>query len=188
MKERAMKKENRRTKMTKLLIRTALIELMQEKSFPSITIREICDRADLNRTTFYKHYTDQEAVLEEIEAELVRRTMEYMKDVGHNVETIEFIEEFLKYVRENADLYRVLFSGRDHEDKMISYMQNVLKQLRPNLPDFGPGQEKYVLSFLMHGCFHVLLTWIEQDFSLPEKELAAMIYTMCDSASLSLAK
>ncbi len=44
-------KESRRVTMTKLLLKTALIELMQEKPFPQITIKELCERADLNRTT-----------------------------------------------------------------------------------------------------------------------------------------
>ena len=60
-------KESRRVTMTKLLLKTALIELMQEKPFPQITIKELCERADLNRTTFYLHYADQTAVLREIE-------------------------------------------------------------------------------------------------------------------------
>ena len=44
-------KESRRTHMTKMLLKTALIELMQEKPFRQITIKELCERADLNRTT-----------------------------------------------------------------------------------------------------------------------------------------
>ncbi|MBR3311972.1 MAG: TetR/AcrR family transcriptional regulator [Solobacterium sp.] len=185
-----METESRRVRMTKKLIRTALIELMQEKSFSAITIKELCIRADINRTTFYKHYTDQKDVLSEIEAELVDRTMDYMKDVSRDAATIDFIEAFLKYVRTNSDLFKVLFcSGGEHEKMMLSYMQNVLKQLRPNLPEYGSQkQEKYVLSFLMYGSFHVLLTWIEQDFDLPEKEVAELIYTMCDSISTGIAE
>ena len=184
-----MEKENRRVRMTKLLIRTALIELMQEKPFSSITIKELCEQADINRTTFYKHYADQNAVLSEIEADLVERTMEYMKDVSRDAATIDFIEAFLKYVRENAVLFRVLFcGGGEHEQQMLSYMQSVLKELRANLPQYGTEkQEKYVLNFLMYGSFHVLLTWIENDFDLSEKEAAELIFTMCDSISNGVA-
>ena len=52
------KPESRRTQMTRRLIRTALIELMGEKTFERITIKELCERADVNRTTFYLHYSD----------------------------------------------------------------------------------------------------------------------------------
>ena len=185
-----MEKENRRVRMTKTLIRTALVELMQEKNFPSITIKELCSRADINRTTFYKHYSDQEAVLSEIEAELVDRTMDYMKDVSRDAATIDLIEAFMHYVRQNAALFRVLFcGGGTHEQQMLSYMQNVLKGLRSNLPGYGTEkQEKYVLDFLMYGSFHVLLTWIENDFDMPEKEIAGLIYTMCDSISTGIAE
>ena len=73
-------KKSRRVKMTKLLLKTALIELMQEKPFSQITIKELCERADLNRTTFYLHYADQTAVLREIEDEATQKTIEYMKE------------------------------------------------------------------------------------------------------------
>ena len=55
-------KESRRVTMTKMLLKTALIELMQEKPFQQITIKELCEQADLNRTTFYLHSADQTAV------------------------------------------------------------------------------------------------------------------------------
>ena len=73
--------DSRRTQMTKKLFRTALVELMQEKPFHKITIKEICDRADLNRTTFYLHYEDQNQLLNEIVG-LIR-----CKDQQHWVKT-----------------------------------------------------------------------------------------------------
>ena len=174
--------------MTKKMIRTALIELMQEKPFSSITIKELCERADINRTTFYKHYGDQNTVLAEIEADLADRTAEYMKDVSRDAATVEIIEAFLRYVRQNAKLFHVLFcSGGEHDQQMLAYMQRVLKKLRSNLPEYGSEkQEKYILNFLMYGSFHVLLTWIEQNFDISEKEAAQLIFTMCDSISTGL--
>ena len=61
---------NRRTQMTRQLFRDSLIELLQSKTFQKITVKEICEHADLNRTTFYLHYTDQEQLLDEIVAQL----------------------------------------------------------------------------------------------------------------------
>ena len=52
----AAQKEDRRIRRTKRLLRQALAELMNEKDFKDITVKEITDRADLNRGTFYFHY------------------------------------------------------------------------------------------------------------------------------------
>ena len=67
-------KDNRRVKMTKKLIKDALIDLMDKKTINKITVKEICQYADINRSTFYLHYTDQYALLEEIENDTINKT------------------------------------------------------------------------------------------------------------------
>ncbi len=64
-------KENRKTKYTQMVLQDALMELMAEKSISKITIKELCEKADINRTTFYAHYTDQNDLLHEIEANVL---------------------------------------------------------------------------------------------------------------------
>ena len=49
---------NRRTAYTKTAIRRTFFELLEEKDFDKISVREICQRADINRSTFYRHYDD----------------------------------------------------------------------------------------------------------------------------------
>ena len=51
-------KEDRRIRRTKKLLKQALAQLMDEKEFKDITVRDITERADLNRGTFYLHYRD----------------------------------------------------------------------------------------------------------------------------------
>ena len=58
-----MNKENQRVKLTRQLLQNSLIELMQEKPIAKTTIKEICETADINRSTFYLYYADQYALL-----------------------------------------------------------------------------------------------------------------------------
>ena len=67
----AEKRVDRRIRRTKRLLRQALAELMNEKEFKDITVKEITERADLNRGTFYFHYTDTYDLKDKIENELV---------------------------------------------------------------------------------------------------------------------
>lgn len=181
-----MLKETRRTKMTKLLFHTALIELMQEKPFSRITIKDICTQAELNRTTFYKHYYDQDELIAEIEDELIRKTIDYMKNVSRQETTVAQIEMFLDFVKENSRVFKVLFSGHDSSGRMQAYMTNVTLSIRQNLPDYGTQQEeKYILNFIMQGTFNVILKWIDSSFDLPSARLAELIYTMCDGISMA---
>ena len=165
-------KESRRVTMTKLLLKTALIELMQEKPFPQITIKELCERADLNRTTFYRHYADQTAVLREIENDATQKTIEYMKHASPDAGTVELIERFLNYVKDSPMLFRTLLLSGER----ASF-------IRENLPRYGDElHEKYVFIFLMEGSAHIITEWLRSDFDLPTAEIAKTIYALCDSA------
>ena len=97
---------SRRTEMTKLLFRTALIELMQEKPFHKITVKEICEQADLNRTTFYLHYSDQTQLLNDIVAKLEIDTAEHFTSVTGTGNDIDLLSKHLEYIKDNAKIYR----------------------------------------------------------------------------------
>jgi AcrR family transcriptional regulator len=52
-------KEDLRIVKTKRALSSAFLQLLREKHFEEITINELCDRAEIRRATFYKHYTDK---------------------------------------------------------------------------------------------------------------------------------
>ena len=54
---KTMQKEDLRVKKTKRVLTEAFFKLLNEKPFEEITVNELCDRADVRRATFYKHYT-----------------------------------------------------------------------------------------------------------------------------------
>ena len=62
-------KNNQRTRLSKILLKNALMDLLGEKgSVAKISVRELCERADLNRSTFYAHYSEPKELLEQISA------------------------------------------------------------------------------------------------------------------------
>ena len=70
-----MKKSNdRRIRYTRYALQNALIVCMQQKPFNRITVREICETADINRSTFYMHYKDIYELLDEIEEQVDRKS------------------------------------------------------------------------------------------------------------------
>ena len=58
-------KEDQRIRLSKQLLRNALLELLKEKHISKVSVREICERAQINRTTFYKYYGSQYELLED---------------------------------------------------------------------------------------------------------------------------
>ena len=65
------KREDRRIAMTKRMLKDALIDMLREKDIYHISIRELCEKADVNRTTFYKYYGSQFDLLSDMENDLL---------------------------------------------------------------------------------------------------------------------
>ncbi|WP_306663957.1 TetR/AcrR family transcriptional regulator [Robertmurraya korlensis] len=64
-------KLDRRKRYTKMVLKESLMNLLKQKPISSITIKEVCELADINRSTFYAHYSDQYELLYSIEEEFI---------------------------------------------------------------------------------------------------------------------
>ena len=65
------KKENRRVRMTKRLMKDALLELLAKNNLANISVTSVCETADVHRSTFYNYYTDPAHLLRDIEQDFL---------------------------------------------------------------------------------------------------------------------
>lgn len=171
---------NRRTQMTRQLFRDALIELLQIKPFQKITVKEICEQADLNRTTFYLHYTDQEQLLDEIVAVFEESLKKYFPPISDLTDRSRRLNDYLSYVKENYKIYRIIMSN----DKAVSLRSRVLSDLltdkiKEHKANGRSPEEKYVYYFILDGSISMVLHWIDNDFDLRPEDLARQIDELC---------
>lgn len=130
----------------------------------------------------YLHYTNQEALLRDIEKDVQERTITHLKNVSPTADAEGLIEAFLRYVHENGRVFRLLLCNEESASFRQSFVQDTLREIRPNLPRYGSDEtEKYVLTFLMQGSAHMIISWINENYDLNEDYLAHLIYSLCDS-------
>lgn len=174
-------KGSRRTQMTKMLLKTALIELMQDKPFRQITIKELCERADLNRTTFYLHYNDQLGVLKDVEDELIQKTNAFIDESSIDRKTIDLIESFLVYIQQNHVMFKTVLTNNPDDEFKMNFINCSMSRIRDNLPIYiDQTTTRYVLTFIMHGCINIIVEWLESDCDLSAKEIAQLIFKLCN--------
>ena len=77
---------DRRVKKTKKQLRLALMDLMSEKAKKNISVRELAERADINRGTFYIHYKDVSDLLQRLEDEMAERLSDMCRHHASNTE------------------------------------------------------------------------------------------------------
>lgn len=111
---------DRRKRKTRLAIRQACLELIDEKGFEAMTILDITERADINRGTFYLHYVDKYAMLDSYEDELIEKMRMIIESNLPNAPTFdEFISsryptlvQLFKCFRDERDLLDILFKTK----------------------------------------------------------------------------
>lgn len=155
---------------------------LQTKTISKITIKEICDLSEMSRSTFYLHYPDQYALLEDIEKEVLEKTFEYLKSLDTEANSIASIEVLLNYIKDNKATFGILFCQRESYDFQKSIIQKVQTYLQPTLPGLPDAlKEKYIYSFIMHGSHNIIVDWINNDFDVDSQKLAELIYHICNT-------
>lgn len=175
--------ENRRSKMTKQMLKASLIELMHNQAITKITIKELCENADVNRSTFYLYYNDQHELLKEIENELLFHVKEDLDKLGSNPGTLPYLEAMLSYIMKNADIFRTLLCHQESPSFQATFVQLSSDSMMKNL-DINCSETllPYVYDFLLMGCLNMIKRWIESDFNINYKSMAQLIFQLSDKA------
>ena len=173
-------KENRRTRLTKRLLRESLLELLHEKPVDHITVKELCECAELNRSTFYAYYTDVSVLYEEMGNELADALLEHIQTMNDQGEPNT--ELMLTYIRDNCEMFRLLVYCDHYTDLNQSIIKRIVRGFF-NIPLKGdlhclPEEREYVLQFLFLGGTGIIHRWVLNDCDLPPRQVAQLIDTM----------
>ena len=107
--------ESRRTRYTRRAMQDALIELLRNQPLGSITVKALCERADVNRSTFYAHYASIEELLHDIEDETmawVTTALEQLLAQPDSAGIEHVIERICQYIADNRKHLQVLMSPK----------------------------------------------------------------------------
>ena len=108
-----VKNLNRSSAKTKRIIKSVFAEMLSEyKEISRISVSELCERADISRSTFYSHYDDTYSIAQDYENELIDRFFSNTKLL--EAESAEkFAEIFFQYISENDENYKLLCRSND---------------------------------------------------------------------------
>jgi AcrR family transcriptional regulator len=176
------KKENRKSRYSKMVMRESIMELMKEKSILSVSVKDICDLADISRSTFYDHYKDQYDLLKQIEDETLAYFEDMLnryKDKQTKKETGQMVEEMLTYIANNGNTIHVLLSenGDLTFQKKLLYHFIMHNQITKYFSENQQSQETmpYYTVFLVHGAIGLIQHWLKDNMAMPIPQLAKML-------------
>lgn len=165
--------ENRRTTMTKKLLQNSLIEILEKKPIHEITIKEICDNADINRSTFYRHYNTPHMLFDEIYDNVYRDILAIAKQFRQpNFNSADVMTEILLYCEENRRLCMVLLS-ENGELNIGKNFSDLVTQAVMTTPDSPPSElHMYVVQFMAAGMANFIWNWLKNENRLPARAVA----------------
>ncbi len=174
-----------RVRRTRALLQKALIDLTIEKGFTDVTVRDITERAMINRSTFYHHYQDKYDLLSQYIEEVIALIYAQEADpppVNDPDQPSAGLVRILQHVQANADFYRVLLGKKgDPAFCAQSFRRFIEQQFRHLLPgekvQADPGRPPIDLSvnYILHAGIGAILWWLENDQPCPPEQVAVWL-------------
>ena len=173
--------EDRRIRKTKKSMADALGMLLMEKPLKNITVREIAERADINRGTFYLHYKDVFDMAEQVLAEMFKKFDAIVSDYEpqKNANTLfPLLVKIFELVAENADMTQCMI-GKNGDAAFVDKLKNVIhEKCFVGLQDIfvfeNEDEWNYFYNFIISGCIGLISAWLEGGQKETPQQVAAM--------------
>ena len=173
-------KPDRRVKYTKMVLKQSLLELMTDRPISNITIKDICELADVNRGTFYKHYNDQYGLLNEIQDELdfeFKAMLEKrLTDLSSGA---EIIKEIFCCIAAQSSLCKVLCSdygdGEFLKKLMFNAHDQFIEEWKTQLKQADIKQLDRFYTYTANGIIAVVQEWLQGGMYESPEDIASFV-------------
>ena len=170
----------------------ALLSLLEKKPFEYITIREICEKAELNRSTFYLHYENTSDLLKETTAYMLENFNSYFsvdaesitsKFANCDLEDLKFVNEkylhpYLLFIKENQRVFLAVLSQPTVFDANRIFQRLFDNIFKPILDRFHypRDEQNYVMLFYVNGITAIITEWLKDGCKKSIEDISKIIY------------
>lgn len=170
-----------RIKKTRRSIINAFLELRARKPLEKITVKELCEKAEINKSTFYTHFTDVFDLSNQLESDVIRQIVENLPHPNYVVEQPKvFTEELFAAFRSQASITGTLFSGSQSGHLIIQLnvaLRELIFQTYPQYQD-DPFFNIY-LSYAIFGGYYAM----RESRAYDERTIVSAISRITESSS-----
>lgn len=173
------RKPDRRVAKTKTAIKTAFINLLSEKEMINITVKDVADRADVDRKTVYNYYDGTFAILEELENDFIKllEEAELKLDFENNKSNpIAIFNKLTEIFNENIELYSKLMKLDSNSQLVAKMNSSLVKKVKDVIIDYANEATQYNVDntslFVTAGLIAVYQNWFNSDRSISLEELS----------------
>lgn len=170
-------KNDRRVRYTHMVLKEALLDLLKDRPIERISVKEICDKADINRSTFYVHYGSPQELLDSIKNDMY----DEIKQANTGFENMHtFLRDIFDVVYKYKKLMRLLTQGLNHLDIIFNIFDFWKDDFKAAMLEMGMPEDKWDDAYLFIACgtSAVLCVWTLDMIKKTSAEIADEVYAL----------
>ncbi len=173
---------NRKQSYSRMVIRQALLDLLEQMPLKKVTVTDICKRADVNRTTFYTNYTDIYDLLKSITQDLHDEVRQVLTQYDH-VDGLAYYTALLTVLQEHASACRALMQLTAQDCKIMEMdflFSDLMTTRRWNVSESFPSDqpEPLLARYVLAGSQAIINDWLCSPAPLPISTMAKYLFDM----------
>ncbi len=183
-----MKNEDRRVQRTRRTLREALISLLIERGWDAFSVQDVCDRADVGRSTFYTHFTDKEDLLLGGFDDLRKMLREQIAGSRERAEPLSFARGMFEHAFENRRVFQALMGKRSGQVVLRRFRELVISLVREGLSGArgASARKEPTIHFIAGGFLELLTFGLEAGRAVAPAELERLFREMAAPAVRAL--
>ena len=173
-----------RVRRTRVALGDALIKLMQEKPFDTITVQDVLDRAHVSRSTFYAHYSDKDDLLMSDADEFFQALSMALSQHGDKSDRVFPVREFFEHLSDVQPFFKALVKSGKYQENMELARGHFARGIERRLAELPrsqsiPPHELPAIAFTHAGALLSLLAWwLDRGMREPPEEMDKLFHRM----------
>ena len=181
-------KEDIRVQKTLKAIHDAFSSLLQEMPYEKISVKALCERAMINKTTFYRYYPTLDDLLEQVQSELAAPYVNRTSGLRYPEDIEQIVREFMVYSAQQGPLYDAILSSGVYASIMQKMLEDMSKERDLDFkPPRGWNDVEWAL-YIDHvnsSQVRIYSKWVADGRKIPAEQMAEMaVRLICDGARL----
>lgn len=176
--------QDARVRYTKMIIQVNFVALLKKKPLNKVTVKELCEMAQINRATFYRYYVDVYDLMEQLEAEILKELDEMMTQAAES-NVSKTLRAILEKLQANSELYTTLFSANGDPGFPLKIFKTCYSEaenfIRSRGTKLSKEQQTWLYVYMAQGISGVISCWITKGMHEPPQQVADFIERLVEN-------
>lgn len=171
-------KTDARTRYTQMQIKKSFLTLMRDRPMSKITVKSICELAEINRATFYKYYADPYDLLNKLQLELAGHIKDLLESAQSDT-LPSVLVPMMQHMSSDRDS-RLIAQCAEYGDRFPTRIfpllyDRIAERVASEHPGLDDDEREWYYYFIANGCIGVVNQWVKTGMKQPPEELAAFL-------------